>query len=134
MSGHTPPERPSESWRTEVRNDAVYLDVACRRRWGVGVTMFRALKYAFYIAVLVFTVYLIEATPVSALVATAVGVLLISGPEGLELYLVREGYLAERDRTRDRAGGGDDDRGPAPDGGQEPAAETPDDDPRDGED
>jgi len=120
---------PNDSWRSEVRRDAVYLDVACRTRWGVGVTMFRTAKYLFYVAVLLFTTYLIEATPMTTFVAVAVGVTLISGPEGLELYLVRQGYIEADQQTRDR----ERDRDAETDGGAT-VAETPETDPRGGRD
>jgi hypothetical protein len=112
MSGRT---HPRDSWQAEVRKDALYLDIACRSRWNVGVTMFRTAKYLFYVAVLLFTTYLIEATPMTTFVAVAVGVLLISGPEGLELYLVRQGYIEADEQTRDRER--DDDRSGAGGGG-----------------
>jgi len=74
----------------ELRSDAKHLDNACQAHFGVTGTVFRAVKFLFYIATIVFTVYLIEFTPASWTVAVAVAVLFISGPEGLETYLMRQ--------------------------------------------
>ena len=60
--------------------------------------MFRVVKFMFYMATLAFTVYLIELVELEPLLAIAVAVLLISGPEALELYLIRADILAEQDR------------------------------------
>jgi hypothetical protein len=56
--------------------------------------MFRTVKFLFHISTLLFTVYLIEYTPLTTMVAVGVAVLLITGPEGLEAHLARQGYIA----------------------------------------
>ena len=81
-----------------LRRDNNQLNAACRRRWGVSAFMFRVVKFLFYIVTLAFTVYLIELVDIEPLLAIGVAVLLISGPEALELYLIRADILAEQDR------------------------------------
>lgn len=92
------------SWNTTydditstVQKDAKRLNTACQQRFGVSALMFRAIKFLFYICVLAFTVYLIEFVGINSMIAIAVAVTLISGPEGVELYLIREDVLPERD-------------------------------------
>jgi len=90
----------------QVRADLVYyhttLDAGCRRHSIGGhqltAVMFRAAKFLFQIAVLAFTVWLVEFVGVSWEVAVSLAVLFISGPEGLEAWLVRQGVL---DRSSD---------------------------------
>lgn len=95
----------SLSWIDEIRTDAASLDRECRRRYGVGISVFRTAKFLFHIITLLFAVYLIEYTPLTTAVAVGVAVLLISGPEGLEAYLVRQGFLAQSATTTDTANG-----------------------------
>ena len=81
-----------------LRRDNNQLNAACRRRWGVSALMFRVAKFVFYMTTLAFTVYLIELVEVDPLLAIGVAVVLISGPEALELYLIRADILPEQDR------------------------------------
>jgi len=55
--------------------------------------MFRTAKYIFYMAVLVFTGYLIEFAGVEPFLAMLFAALLISGPEGVEAFLVKTGQI-----------------------------------------
>lgn len=57
--------------------------------------MFRTVKYVFYIITLAMTVWLIEYGYVDPLLALGFAALLITGPEGLEAYLIRQDVLAE---------------------------------------
>lgn len=82
--------------RDQLRTDLSNLDAGCRR-YGLTIPMFRTAKYLFHVAVLLFTVYLIELAGVEPVVATGVAVVLIAGPEGVEAWLVRQGVLAEAD-------------------------------------
>ena len=92
----------SDTTRSQItrtlRRDNNQLNAACRRRWGVSAFMFRALKFIFYIATLAFTVYLIELVELEPLLAVGVAVLLISGPEAFELYLIHADVLSEEGR------------------------------------
>jgi hypothetical protein len=96
---------PTPTMRDQLRTDLEHLDAGCRRH-GLTVTMFRTAKYLFHVAVLLFTVYLIEIAGVEPVVATGAAVVLIAGPEGVEAWLVRQGVLAEADAER---GGATDD-------------------------
>jgi len=58
--------------------------------------MWRTAKFLFYSLAILFTVYLIEMTTVSTLVAIGVAILLINGPEGVETWLVRQDILDKR--------------------------------------
>ena len=94
------------SWNTTydditdtVQNDAKRLNMACQQRFGVSGLMFRVIKFLFYICVLAFTVSLIEIVGVNSMIAIAVAVTLISGPEGVELYLIRQDVLPKRDTS-----------------------------------
>jgi len=80
----------------EVKTDHARLDAGCRR-YGVTVPMFRTAKYLFHTAVLLFVVYLIEYAGMTTPVATGVGILLIAGPEGVEAWLMRQGFIADGD-------------------------------------
>lgn len=84
----------------EIQNHALALDIGCRQALGVTIGMFRTAKFAFYIATLATTVYLIEFAAVEPMIAIAFAVLLISGPEGLEAWLARQGALEQRERDR----------------------------------
>jgi hypothetical protein len=53
--------------------------------------MFRTAKALLHIAVLGFSTYLIEATSVSPTFVMLFAALLITGPEGVEALLVRDG-------------------------------------------
>lgn len=78
----------------ELRTDYQRLDAGCRR-YGVTALMFRTVKFVFHIAVLGFTVYLIETAGMDPMLATGVAVALIAGPEGVEAWLVRQGILTD---------------------------------------
>ena len=55
--------------------------------------MFRTAKFAFYIATLLFSWYLIEFTTLSPATGTGVAILFISGPEALEMWLLKRGNV-----------------------------------------
>jgi len=55
--------------------------------------MFRTVKFLFYMAALVFSAYLIEFAGVDPFLAMLFAALLISGPEGVEAFLVKTGQL-----------------------------------------
>jgi len=59
--------------------------------------MFKTVKFIFYIAVLVFSGFLIETTTVSATLVLLFTALLISGPEGVEMLLIRQGVVDDSD-------------------------------------
>lgn len=80
---------------SEVCHDLKALDVGCRSRWGITALMFRTAKYLFYVATLAMTAYLVEYAQVEPLLAMAFAILLISGPEGLEAWLIRTGQLQQ---------------------------------------
>jgi len=93
MSGPTQRRSLLERVRSDIRTDLNHLDTGCRR-YGVTATMFRTAKYLFHVAVLLFTVYLIEYAGVEPIVASGIAIVLIAGPEGVETWLVRQGILA----------------------------------------
>lgn len=88
---------------SRLRRDVSQLDRACRDRYGVSALMFRTAKFVFYISVLVSMAYLVE-SGVDPFLAMTFAALLITGPEGLEMWLVNQGKLAETQRRT-----GDDD-------------------------
>ena len=94
MSGttHTP-------LKDELRAEREQLDNACRQHLGVSATVFRTVKFAFYIITLAFTGYLIEVAAVEPILAMTFAALLITGPEGVEALLVRNGVI--EDNTED---------------------------------
>lgn len=94
MSGRT--SRPFDRFEGHLTREYQLLDAGCRRH-GVTALMFRTAKFLFYIATLVFTVYLIEFNGVDPLVATATAIMLITGPEGLETWLVHQGHIDDPD-------------------------------------
>jgi hypothetical protein len=57
--------------------------------------MFKTAKFLYQIAVLLFVVYLIELASFEPMLAVGTAIVLISGPEGVEAWLVRQGILAE---------------------------------------
>lgn len=99
MSGQN--SGPLDRFEGNLKREYHLLDVGCRK-YGVNALMFRTAKFLFYIATLVFTVYLIEFNGVDPLVATATAILLITGPEGLETWLVHQGVIDTSDRDRER--------------------------------
>jgi hypothetical protein len=92
MFGHI-----SDDLTTELRIDAAQLDDACQRYFGVSGAMFRTAKFVFYIATLLFSAYLIEVASVTPILAMGFAALLITGPEGLEAYLIRQGVIDNRE-------------------------------------
>jgi len=74
--------------------------------------MFQTVKFIYKIVALLFSVYLIQYTGFETTLAVMTAVLLVTGPDGLEAYLTRQGYLdaAEtkaRPRSSDRSDGGE---------------------------
>lgn len=57
--------------------------------------MFRTVKFLFYITTLIFTGWLVELQNVTPFLAMVFAALLITGPEGLEAYLIRQGVIEE---------------------------------------
>jgi len=88
--------------RDELREERKQLDNATRQYFGVSATVFRTAKFLFYIATLAFTGYLIEVASVEPILAMTFAALLITGPEGVEALLVRNGVI---DKNRDGGGG-----------------------------
>jgi len=80
---------------SELEADARALDVGCRTQIGVTGTMYRTAKYLFYIATLAMTTYLIQYAGVEPTLAMAFAALLITGPEGLEAWLIKIGRLEQ---------------------------------------
>ena len=78
---------------SELEADARALDVGCQTRLGVTGTIYRTAKYVFYIATLAMTTYLIQYAGVEPFIAMAFAALLITGPEGLEAWLIKIGRL-----------------------------------------
>lgn len=78
---------------TDLRTDAEQLDDSCRRLLGISGVMFRTVKFLFYITALVFAGYLIEIASVQPFVAMLFTAVLITGPEGVEAYLIRRGVI-----------------------------------------
>jgi len=86
----------------ELETDAKHLDRGCRSRlWGLTGTMFRTAKYLFYIATLATSTYLVEYAGVEPALVMAFAALLITGPEGLEAWLIRVGKMDTRDGGTD---------------------------------
>ena len=92
--------------QTELRTEYRHLDAGCRRH-GVTVSMFRTAKYLFNITALAFAAYLIEAAALDPIIAAGLAALLITGPEGLELWLVKQGVLAESSNGTTSSGDSD---------------------------
>jgi hypothetical protein len=78
----------------ELTREAQCLNNATKHYFGVTASMFRTVKFLFYILTLLFSGYLIEMASVDPFVAMTFAALLITGPEGLEAYLVRQGVIA----------------------------------------
>lgn len=57
--------------------------------------MFRTAKFVYYIVTLSVTVYLIQYAAVDPMIAMAFAVFLISGPEGLETWLIYQGRIED---------------------------------------
>jgi hypothetical protein len=106
MSGSSSRSPFARQLQHNLKTNLEYLDRGCRR-YGVTVPMFRTAKYLFHVAVLLFTVYLIEYAAVDPMVASGIAIVLIAGPEGMESWLVRQGILAEAEQLDDRNGASD---------------------------
>ena len=89
---HAPSQRLDRLTK-ELEADHKALDASCRRHFGVSAFMFRSFKYLFYIAVLVMSTYLIQYASVEPTLAMGFAILLISGPEALETWLIRTGQI-----------------------------------------
>jgi hypothetical protein len=59
--------------------------------------MFRTAKFLFQIAVLIWTGWLIASVGIPWEIGVFLGVLFISGPEGVETYLAHQGVLDGHD-------------------------------------
>ena len=81
----------------ELQHDATKLNAACQSRWGISATMFRTVKFLFYIVTLAFSAYLIQFVGVNALLVMGFAAMLITGPEGVEALLIRQDVLADPD-------------------------------------
>lgn len=101
MSGSTHPHSGLQRLSDDARTDFENLKTGCRRL-GVSATMFRTAKFLFYIATLAFSFYLIQYAAVDPFVALTFAILLISGPEGLETWLIHRGAI---DSGTDGGGG-----------------------------
>jgi len=88
-----------QSIRAEIKQDAADLERGCQAQWGISAVSFRTAKYVFYTATLVLTLYLIDATEVEPMIAMAFTLLLISGPEAVEAWLIKVGKLDQREST-----------------------------------
>lgn len=91
MSGH----QSGRSIRDELHTEHTRLDAGCRKRWGVSAHMFRTVKFIFYMVVLLFSAYLIQYADVEPFLAMAFAALLITGPEGLEQWLIKTGQIEQ---------------------------------------
>ena len=88
MSGR----HPRRHVRDELLSEYHSLEAGCQR-FGVTATMFRTAKYVFYMIVLAFAAYLIQYAGVEPFLAMAFAALLITGPEGLEQWLIKTGQI-----------------------------------------
>lgn len=77
---------------TRMEQANKYLDAGCRQH-GVTALMFRTAKFLFYIVTLAVTVYLIESASVEPTLAMAFAIMLISGPEAVETWLIHQGKI-----------------------------------------
>lgn len=82
----------TQSLTDELRRENRQLKRGCQSV-GLSAIMFRTVKFVFYIAVLGVTVYLIQYAGVAPVIAMAFAILLISGPEGLETWLIHRGAI-----------------------------------------
>ena len=90
------PRQQIQSLQRELSDHKHRLDTACRATWGVSAGMFRTAKFAFYIVALAFSGYLIEFAGVDPFWSMAFAALLITGPEGLETWLLNRGAIPEQ--------------------------------------
>jgi len=82
----------TDSLIKELRRENRQLERGCQTI-GLTAIMFRTFKFVFYIAVLGVTVYLIQYAAVAPTLAMAFAILLISGPEALETWLIHRGAI-----------------------------------------
>lgn len=61
--------------------------------------MFRTAKHLFHLATLVFAGYLIQVAGVDPFLAMTFAALLITGPEGVEYFLIQAGQLDDDNDT-----------------------------------
>ena len=88
-----------EAMQREMHSDYERLDVSCRRH-GVTGKMFKTVKFLYQIAVLAFSVYLIEYAAMTPTVALGGSIILIAGVDGLEAYLIKQGIITDGGETR----------------------------------
>jgi hypothetical protein len=105
MSGHNK-KPPTAALRSDLESEYRHLAIGCRQL-GVTVVMFRTAKYLFNISALFFALYLVEMASLDPFTAAIVATVLISGPETLELYLVKQGILRESSEGATASDGGD---------------------------
>ncbi len=91
MSRKTRPPTLKHELSAELSRDAARLNAGCQSRLGVTAKMFRTAKYLFYVITLLFSGYLIQYGGVEPTLAMLFAALLISGPEGLEAWLMANG-------------------------------------------
>lgn len=80
----------------DLRRTNSQLQRGCEH-YGVTAVAFRTAKFIFYIATLATTVWLIQHGDVQPTLAMGFAVLLISGPEALETFLIHQGKLDKND-------------------------------------
>jgi len=120
MHGTKPPYPTGRGPLQAARRHAQRLDTKCRQRWGVTFAVFRSLKLVYQILAIALVMLLVE-NGLAPTYGAATALVLISGPEALETWLVRQGHLPER-----TGGGGDGGGNTATDGGDEQrAADAP---------
>lgn len=85
--------------KDELHANYCNLDAGCRQ-YGVTATMFKNGKYLFYICALAFSTYLVEYAAVEPIIVMGFLALVISGPEGLETWLMNQGKI-ERNGSDD---------------------------------
>jgi len=90
------PASKLQTAQAELADQKQRLDRACRTHWGISAAMFRTAKFIFYIAALAFSGYLIEFAGVDPFWGMAFAALLITGPEGLETWLLNRGAIPEQ--------------------------------------
>jgi len=81
------------SVKRDIRAYNRQVEHACRTHLGVGIVTWRSFKYVFYITTLGLTLYLLEYQDVEPVLAMVFSAVLISGPDILEWWLVREDYV-----------------------------------------
>ena len=89
MSGRT--SGPFDRFEGNLKREYQLLDAGCQR-YGISAIMFRTAKFVFFIVALLFSAYLID-QGADPYLAAVTAILLISGPEGLETWLVHRGVI-----------------------------------------